>query len=171
MKKNNVQITFKGNPITLLGNEAKVGEKAVDFTVVGNGLNPVKLSDYAGKVVILSIFPSLDTPVCATQNRKFNEAAASLSDDIVILGISVDLPFAQARFCGAEGIDKVVTVSDYQTFDFSSKYGFMIDGLRLLARGSVVIDKKGIIKFVEYVPEATDEPDYEAALKVAKELV
>lgn len=171
MKKNNVQITFKGNPITLLGNEAKVGEKAVDFTVVGNGLNPVKLSDYAGKVVILSVFPSLDTPVCATQNRKFNEAAASLSDDIVILGISVDLPFAQARFCGAEGIDKVVTASDYQTFDFSSKYGFMIDGLRLLARGSVVIDKEGIIKFVEYVPEATDEPDYEAALKVAKELV
>jgi thioredoxin-dependent peroxiredoxin len=171
MKKNNIQITFKGNPITLLGNEAKVGEKAVDFTVVGNGLNPVKLSDYAGKVVILSVFPSLDTPVCATQNRKFNEAAANLADDIVVLGISVDLPFAQARFCGAEGIDKVVTLSDYQTFDFSSKYGFMIDGLRLLARGTVVIDKEGIIKFVEYVPEATDEPNYDNALKAAKELV
>ena len=90
--------------------------------------------------------------------------------NIVILGISVDLPFAQARFCGAEGIDKVITASDYQTFDFSSKYGFMIDGLRLLARGTVVIDKEGTVKYVEYVSEATDEPDYEGALKVAKEL-
>jgi thiol peroxidase len=129
------------------------------------------LSDYYGKVIILSVFPSLDTPVCAMQNRKFNQAAANLSSDIVILGISVDLPFAQSRFCGAEGIDKVVVASDYQKHDFSSKYGFLIDELRLLARGSVVIDKKGIVKFVEYVPEATNEPNYEAALNAAKELV
>ncbi|MBN2894180.1 MAG: thiol peroxidase [Bacteroidales bacterium] len=171
MEKNNIQVTFKGNPINLLGKATQVGQKAEDFTVVGNGLNPVKLSDYSGKVVILSVFPSLDTPVCATQNRKFNEAAAGLSDEIVILGLSVDLPFAQARFCGAEGIDKVVTASDYQMHDFSAKYGFLIDGLRLLTRGTVVIDKTGVVKFVEYVPEATDEPNYEAALKAAKELV
>lgn len=171
MEKNNIQVTFKGNPITLLGKATVVGQKAEDFTVVGNNLAPVKLSDFAGKVVILSVFPSLDTPVCATQNRKFNEAASDLSDDIVILGISVDLPFAQARFCGVEGIDKVITVSDYQMHDFSAKYGYLIDGLRLLARGTVVIDKEGVVKFVEYVPEATNEPNYEAALDVAKELV
>ncbi len=168
MQKNNVNVTFKNNPVSLLGTEVKVGDKAQDFTLVGNDLSPVKLSDFAGKVVVLSVFPSLDTPVCATQNRKFNEEAAGLSDDIVIIGISVDLPFAQARFCGAEGIDKVITASDYQTFDFSSKYGFMIDGLRLLARGTVVIDKEGIIRHVEYVPEVTDEPNYDAALKVAR---
>jgi len=171
METNNLQLTFKGNPIKLIGKETKIGQKAEDFTVVGNKLNPVKLSDFAGKVVILSVFPSLDTPVCATQNRKFNEAAAKLTDEIVIIGISVDLPFAQARFCGAEGIDKVITASDYQTHDFSEKYGFLINGLRLLARGTVVIDKQGIVKFVEYVKEVTAEPDYEAALKVAKELV
>lgn len=168
MKKNNVKVRFKQNPVDLLGNEIKVGDKAPDFTLAGNDLSPVKLSDYEGKTVILSVFPSLDTPVCATQNRKFNEEAASLSNDIAILGISVDLPFAQARFCGAEGIDKVITASDYQNLDFSEKYGFLIDGLKLLARGTVVVDKEGIVRHVEYVPEVTDEPDYKAALEVAK---
>jgi len=169
MEKNNVQVTFKGGAVTLLGKEVKVGDKAADFIVAGAGLAPVKLSDYKGKTVIISVFPSIDTPVCAMQNRKFNEEAANLSDNIAILGISVDLPFAQARFCGAEGIDKVVTASDYQTFDFSSKYGFMIDGLRLLARGTVVVDKEGVVRHVEYVPEVTSEPDYTAALNVAKQ--
>ncbi len=171
MEKNNIKVTFNGNPITLLGKETKVGQKAEDFTVVGNALNPVKLSDYAGKVVILSVFPSIDTPTCAAQNRKFNQDAANLSDDVIILGISVDLPFAQARFCGAEGIDKVITVSDYQAHDFAAKYGFLIEGLRLLARGTVVIDKDGTVKFVEYVAEATKEPNYQAALDVVKELI
>lgn len=171
MQKNNVKVKFKGNSIQLLGKEVKVGQKAEDFTVVGNSLNPIKLSDFEGKVVILSVFPSIDTPVCATQNRKFNEQMSNLSDDIVIIGISVDLPFALGRFCGAEGIDKVITTSDYQTFDFSSKYGFMIDGLRLLARGTVVIDREGTVQYVEYVAEATDEPNYEEALNAAKELV
>lgn len=171
MEKNNIKITFKGAPQQLLGKEIKVGDKAPDFTAAGNDLSPVKLSNFAGKVVILSIFPSLDTPVCATQNRKFNEAAASLSDQIVILGISVDLPFAQARFCGAEGIDKVITTSDYQYRDFGLKYGFLIDKLFLLARGTVVIDKNGIVKYVEYCSEVTNEPDYDAALNEAKKLV
>jgi thiol peroxidase len=171
METNNLQLTFKGNPIKLIGKETKIGQIAEDFTVAGNKLNPVKLSDFAGKVVILSVFPSLDTPVCATQNKKFNEEAAKLSDEIVILGISVDLPFAQARFCGAEGIDKVITVSDYQSHDFAKKYGFLIQGLMLLARGTVVIDKQGVVQFVEYVKEVTAEPDYEAALDVAKKLI
>ncbi len=169
MEKNSVQVTFKGGAVTLLGKSVKVGDKAPDFTVVSNGLAPIKLSDYKGKTVVLSVFPSLDTPVCATQNRTFNKEAASLSDNIVILGISVDLPFAQARFCGAEGIDKVVTASDYQAHDFAAKYGFLIDGLRLLARGTVVVDKDGIIRHVEYVSEVTAEPDYASALAVAKQ--
>ena len=171
MNKNNKKVTFKGNYITLVGNEAKVNDVAPDFTVLGNALNPVKLSDYKGKVVVLSIFPSIDTPVCAIQNRTFNKEAGNLTEDIVILGISNDLPFALGRFCGAEGIDKVENFSDYKDLDFSTKYGFLIEELRLLARGTVVIDKEGIIKYVEYVAEATDEPNYEAALNAAKELV
>ncbi len=171
MEKNNVKVTFKNNPVTLLGNEIKVGDKAPDFTVLGNALNPVKLSDYKGKVVVLSVFPSIDTGVCATQNRTFNKKASELSDDIAIIGISVDLPFALGRFCGAEGIDKVVTTSDHKDLDFSLKYGFLIEELRLLARGTVVVDKEGIVRHVEYVSEVTNEPDYDAALSVAKELV
>lgn len=171
METNNVKVTFKGGAVTLMGKEIKVGDTATDFTVLGAGLAPVKLSDYAGKVVILSLFPSIDTPVCATQNRMFNKAAADLSDEIAIIGISNDLPFAQARFCAAEGIDKVVTASDYRDLDFSANYGFLIKELRLLARGTVVIDKVGVVKFVEYVPEVTDEPNYDAALTVAKKLV
>jgi thiol peroxidase len=171
MTKNKEKVTFKGGYITLVGNEIKVGDKAPDFTVLGGGLAPVKLSDYAGKVVILSIYPSIDTPVCATQNRTFNKEAASLSSDIAIIGISNDLPFAQARFCAAEGIDKVVSASDYRDLDFSTKYGFLIEELRLLARGTVVVDKDGIVRHVEYVAEATHEPDYQAALDVARQLV
>ncbi len=171
MNKNNVKLTFKNNPITLLGNEIKVGDKATDFTVLANDLSPVKLSDYKGKVVVLSVFPSIDTGVCATQNRTFNKKATELSDDIVIIGISVDLPFALGRFCGAEGIDKVITTSDHKDLDFSSKYGFLIEELRLLARGTVVIDKEGVVRHVEYVSEVTNEPDYEAALNTAKSLV
>lgn len=164
-------VTFAGNPVVLLGKEVKVGEKAPDFEVVDENLQAKKLSDFAGKTIILSVFPSVDTGVCATQNRTFNKEAAELSDDIVILGISNDLPFAQKRFCGAEGIDKVIMLSDYQQVDFGTKYGFLIGGLRLLARGTVVIDKNGIVKHSEIVPEVTHEPNYEEALKVAKSLV
>ncbi len=171
MEKTSVKITFQGNPLTLLGTEVKVGDKAPDFTVLGADLSPVKLSDFAGKVVVLSVFPSVDTPVCASQNRVFNKEAANLSDDIAILGLSNDLPFALGRFCGAEGIEKVQTVSDHKDVDFGSKYGFLIEELRLLARGTVVIDKEGVVKFVEYVPEVTDEPNYNAALEAAKALV
>ena len=171
MNKNNVKVTFKNNPVTLLGNEINVGSNAPDFTVLANDLSPVKLSDYKGKVVVLSVFPSIDTGVCATQNRTFNKKATELSDDIVIIGISVDLPFALGRFCGAEGIDKVITTSDHKDLDFGSKYGFVIEELRLLARGTVVVDKEGVVRHVEYVSEVTNEPEYEAALNIAKSLV
>jgi len=171
MEKTKVAITFQGNPLTLLGTEIKVGDKAPEFTALGGDLSPVKLSDYAGKVVILSVFPSVDTPVCAAQNRVFNKQAAGLGEDIAIIGLSNDLPFALGRFCGAEGIDKVVTLSDHKDVDFGSKYGFLIEELRLLARGTVVIDKEGIVKHIEYVPEVTNEPNYDAALEAAKALV
>lgn len=170
MEKNNVKVTFKNNPVTLTGNEINVGDKAPDFTTLGTALNPVKLSDYKGKVVVISVFPSIDTGVCATQNRTFNKEASSLSDDIVIIGVSNDLPFALGRFCGAEGIDKVVTTSDHKDLSFSQNYGFLIDELRLLARGTVVVDKEGVVRHVEYVPEVTNEPNYTEALDIAKRL-
>ena len=171
MEKNNSKVTFKGNPVTLMGKETKVNDKAVDFTVLNNSLQEVKLSDFDGKVKILSLFPSIDTGVCSKQNHTFNKEAANLSDNIVILAISNDLPFALNRFCGAEGIDKIITLSDHKTLDFSSKYGFLIEELRLIARGVIVIDKNNIVRYVEYVPEIGQEPDYNTALQKAKELV
>lgn len=171
MEKNKNKVTFMGNPVTLLGKETKVNDKAVDFTVLNNNLEPVKLSDFEGKVKILSLFPSVDTGVCSKQNHTFNEEAANLSEDIVILAISNDLPFALKRFCGAEGIDNLITLSDHRDLDFSSKYGFLIEELRLIARGVIVIDKDNVVKYVEYVPEIGEEPDYDSAINAAKLLV
>jgi thiol peroxidase len=170
MKETTGKITSKGNPLTLLGETIQVGDKAPDFTVVGLGLEPVKLSDYDGKVRVLAIYPSIDTGVCQAQNRRFNAEAKNLGD-AVILSISCDLPFAQKRFCAAEGLDNVITLSDHKDVDFGTKYGFLIKELRLLARGTVAIDKEGVVRFVEYVPEVSTEPDYDSALKVVKELL
>ncbi len=170
MIKNEGVTTFKGNPLTLLGNMVKVGDKARDFTVLANDLSPVKLSDFESKIRILSIAPSIDTPVCADQTRKFNVEAAKLTD-AVVLAISMDLPFALGRFCAAEGIDVVKTLSDHKDAEFGLGYGFLIEELRLLNRGIVVIDQKGIVKYVEYVKENTSHPDYDKALEVAKSLV
>lgn len=171
MEKTKTKIKSKGNPLTLLGPEIKVNDKAVDFTVSNNSFKEVKLSDFDGKVKILSLFPSIDTGVCSKQTHTFNNEAANLSDDIVILAISNDLPFALNRFCGAEGIDNLITLSDHKNLDFSTKYGFLIEELRLIARGVIVIDKENIVRYVEYVPEITEEPDYQSALAVAKKLV
>lgn len=171
MNKNNSKVKFAGNFITLLGNEVVVGQAAPEFTAVGDDLKPVGLNNFDDKVKVISVFPSIDTGVCATQTRNFNKEAANLSDDIVIINISNDLPFAQKRFCGAEGIDKAITVSDHKDVDFGTKYGFLIEELRLLSRGVVVLDKNNIVKYVEYVPEVTTEPNYIAALEVAKQLV
>lgn len=164
-------ITMKGGPLTLVGTAVEVGQSAPDFTVAGNDLSDVKLSDFKGKVVVISVVPSLDTPVCDTQTRKFNEAAASLGDNVVILTISMDLPFAQSRWCGAAGVEQVQTVSDYQQAAFGTQYGLLIKGLRLLARAVLVIDAEGIVRYQQLVPEVTDEPDYDAALNAAKELL
>lgn len=167
MDRNNKKVTFGGNPVTLLGKEIKIGDKAPDFTVINNDLKPAKLSDYNGKLRIISVFPSVDTPVCAAQNRNFNARAAEMTN-VVVLSISNDLPFAQKRFCGAEGIDKVITLSDHKDLDFGTKYGFLIEELRLLARGVVVIDANDTVKHVEYVSEIAEEPDYDKALEVVK---
>ncbi|WP_423126383.1 thiol peroxidase [Gaoshiqia sp. Z1-71] len=170
MKETTGKVTSKGNPLTLLGEQIKVGDKAPDFVVLGSGLQPVKLSDYEGKVRVIAVYPSIDTGVCQAQNRRFNAEASNLGD-AVILSISCDLPFAQSRFCAAEGLDKVVTLSDHRDVDFGTKYGFLIKELRLLARGTVIIDKDGIVKYVEYVPEVSSEPNYEAAIQVVKGLL
>jgi len=169
MKESSVKITFAGNPLTLLGNEVKVGDKAPDFTAVGAGLAPVKLSDFAGKTIIIAAYPSVDTGVCAAQNRRFNAEANNLKD-VVVLSISCDLPFAQSRFCAAEGLENIKTISDHKDLEFGQKYGFWIKELRLLARGTVVIDAAGIIRYVEYVSEVTHEPNFDAALAVVKSL-
>ena len=164
-------VTFKGNPLTLLGTELNTGDTAPDFTVTANDLSDVSLSSYKGKVCIISAVPSLDTPVCDTQTRKFNEQVAQLGNNVVILTISMDLPFAQARWCAAAGLDNVVTLSDHRDASFATAYGLLVKGLRLLARAVYVIDGKGIIKYQQIVPELTDEPDYQAALEAAKQLI
>lgn len=170
MKETSGKITFKGGPLTLLGEQVKVGQTAPDFTVIGAALNPIKLSDYKGKVVVLALYPSIDTGICQLQNKRFNAEAANLGDT-VILSISCDLPFAQSRFCAAEGLDKVITASDHKDVEVGTQYGFLIKELRLLARGTVVIDKAGVIQYAEVVPEVTHEPDYEASLAVIKKLL
>lgn len=164
---NFAKVTMGGNPIKLLGEEIKVGAVAPDFTVLDAGLNPVKLSDAKGKTVIISVVPSVDTSVCASQTRRFNEELAKL-EDVVIYTVSVDLPFALGRFCAAEGIDAVKTLSDHRDLDFGQKYGFVIDGLRLLARGIVVVNPEGEVTYVEYVDEVTHHPDYDKAIAAVK---
>ncbi|MHC4525633.1 MAG: thiol peroxidase [Planctomycetota bacterium] len=164
-------ITFQGGPLTLVGSEIKVGQPAPDFTAAANDLSPYKLSDDKGKIVVISSVPSLDTPVCDTQTRKFNEAAASLGDDVVIVTVSMDLPFAQTRWCGAAGVDQVKTISDYKSADFGNKYGLLIKELHLLARAVLVVDASGIVQYYQLVPEVTEEPDYDAAIAAVKELL
>ncbi|SDX38691.1 thiol peroxidase (atypical 2-Cys peroxiredoxin) [Marininema mesophilum] len=161
-------ITFKQNPVTLLGSELKVGDTAPEFTVLANDLSPVKLADSAKSVRIISVVPSLDTGVCDAQTRRFNEEAVALGDNAKVLTISVDLPFAQKRWCGATGIDRVQTLSDHRDLSFGTAFGVAIKELRLLARAVFVIDAEDKVVYTEVVPEATDHPNYEAAVEAAK---
>lgn len=164
-------VTLMGNPVTLLGEGIKVGDTAPDFTVVANDLTPTTFSSFKGKVCVLSSVPSLDTPVCDTSTRRFNEEAAKLGQTVAILTISMDLPFAQARWCGAAGVDAVQTLSDHRDASFGTAYGLLIKDLRLLARAVLVIDRDGKVQYQEIVKEIAEEPDYDAALAVVKKLV
>lgn len=163
-------ITMGGNPLTLVGKEIKVGDKALDFTVLKGDLSEYSLKDAGDMIKIISVVPSLDTGVCALQTTRFNEEAAKL-DNVTILTISVDLPFAQERFCSANDIDKVLTLSDHRDLDFGMKYGFVLEELRLLSRGIVVLDKDNEVKYVEYVKEVTNHPDYDKVLEEVKKLI
>jgi len=158
-------VTMRGNPVTLAGDELKVGQPAPDFEVLDNDLKPVRFSSYKGKICVISSVPSLDTPVCDMETRKFNQMAAKLSSDVNILTISMDLPFAQKRWCGAAGVDKVITLSDHRQAAFGNAYGVLITELRLLARAVFVVDRKGVIQYIQLVPEIAQEPDYDAVLK------
>lgn len=170
MKERTGNVTMKGNPLTLLGNEVKVGDVAPDFEVLSNDLSPVTLSSFRGKVCIVSSVPSLDTPVCDTETRRFNEEAGRLSSDVAVLTISMDLPFAQKRWCGAARITRVQTLSDHRDASFGTSYGVLIKELRLLARAVFVVDRNGIVQHVQIVNEITQEPDYDAVLTAVSKL-
>lgn len=163
-------ITMKGQPLTLLGKGIEVGEPAPDFEVLANDLSAVNLSSYRGKVCIISSVPSLDTSVCDTMTRRFNQEAINLGDDVVILTISMDLPFAQSRWCGAAGVENVQTLSDHRYALFGNAFGVLIKELRLLARAVFVVDKEGTVRYVQIVNELTNEPDYEAVLQAIKDI-
>ena len=171
MEKRTGVVTFAGNPIALLGKEVKVGDKAPAFTLLDNGLGEKTLADYAGKVKVISVVPSLDTGVCDAQTRWFNQNVSKLGDNVVVLTVSVDLPFAQKRWCGAAGIDQLETLSDHRDLSFGENYGFILEGLRLLSRGIVVIDKDDVVRYVEYVPEVTSAVNFDAAEAATKALV
>lgn len=170
MKRTSNLVTSGGTPITLMGKMAKIGSNAKNFIAVGVDFKPVSLSNYQGKVRIISSVLSVDTGVCSAQTRRFNLEAANLGD-VQIITISCDLPFALKRYCAAEGIDNVITVSDHKDTDFGVKYGFLIEETRLLARGVIVIDRDDTVRYVEIVKETGNEPDYEKALEVVRELI
>ena len=153
--------------LTLLGPEIKVGDTAPGFTVSGAGLRPLTLDDSAGKVRIIASVPSLDTGVCSEETQKFNELAASLPDDVTILTLSMDLPFAQARWCGANGVENLVTASDFKDREFGQNYGVLVKESGLLARAVFVVGKDGLVKHVEYVPQIAQLPDFDAAINAA----
>jgi len=164
-------VKMMGNPLTLTGGGVREGDKAPDFTALDNDLNPVGLSDYDGKVRILASVPSLDTPVCDMETRRFNEEAGELGEDVVVLTVSMDLPFAQKRWCGAAGVDRVKTLSDHRDASFGEAYGVLIKELRLLARAVFVVDRSGTLTYRQVVPELTEEPDYESVLEAVKKAV
>lgn len=165
-----VQITFKQNPVTLPGNEVKVGDQAPDFTVLSNSLEPKTLNDFKGKVLLVSVVPSLDTGVCSDQTKRFSDEAASLGEEVEVLTVSCDLPFAQKRWTDINGVDSITTLSDHRDLSFGEAYGLTMQELRLLARSIFVIDKDGKVAYVEYVAEGTDHPDYDKALEAVKKL-
>lgn len=166
-------VTMRGVPLPLIGPELRVGDRAPDFRLIQrspDGLREITWADFEGKNVILSVVPSLDTPVCERQTVRFNDEVISLPASVEVLTVSMDLPFAQARFCTTKGTHQIQTASDHRTAEFGQAYGVLIEPLRLLARAIFVVDTNRQIRHVEYVPEVTNEPDYERALAAAREL-
>ncbi len=164
-------VKMNGVSVKVAGAELKKGDKAPDFTLVNNALEPVKKRDFEGKVLVISCVPSIDTPVCEMQTRRFNVEADKLPGEVMVLTVSRDLPFAQARWCAANGVNKVITVSDYRDFGFARDYGVLLEELGLLTRAVFVLDKQGVIQYIQFVPEVTQEPDYEAVLMEVKKLI
>jgi thiol peroxidase len=164
------EVSLRGNPVTLLGTPAKVGEAAPDFVAVAQDMSEKTLSDYEGKVVVLAAVPSLNTGVCSLQTKTFNEKASALGDDVAVVTVSMDLPFAQKRWCGAEGVERVETLSDYRHWSVGLAYGLKIEENGLLARSVHVIGPDGKLVYRQIVPELTEEPDYDAALAAVREL-
>ncbi len=164
-------ITMKGKPLTLVGQEVKAGDPAPDFRVVANDLSEFRFSSLKGQVCVISSVPSLDTPVCDLETRRFNDEAAKLGATVNLLTISMDLPFAQKRWCGAAGVERVKTYSDHRDAAFGQAYGVLIKELRLLARAVFVVSKGGKVQYVQLVKELTNEPDYDAVLKAVASLV
>lgn len=164
-------ITFKGNGMTLVGDEVAVGQDAPNCTLTGAGMADVELSSFKGSVVILSVVPSLDTPVCDIQTKRLNQDVASLGDGVKLVTVSLDLPFAQARWCGASDASHVVVLSDYKARQFGEAWGLLIKELGLLTRAVYVVDGQGTVQYAQVVAEVTTEPDYDAALEAAKKLL
>lgn len=166
-----MQVTFGGKKLNLYGEVVKVSDKAPDFKAVNNDLSSFDSKENQGKVVVYSVVPSIDTGVCSLQARTFNEEAEKLGDDVIVITVSCDLPFAQKRFCAQEGIKNSISISDYKDHDFGKKYGFLIEDLALLSRGVVIVDKNGKISYTEYVKEVSNEVNFEAALDAVKALI
>lgn len=165
-----MKITFAGNDVNLLGKEIKISDKAPEFKATKNDLSVFDSKENEGNVVVYSVAPSLDTSVCALQAKRFNQEASKL-ENVKIVTITEDLPFAQARFCSNEGIENTIMVSDYKDREFGEKYGFLMEENKLLARGVVIVDKEGIVRYVQYVPEVTNEVDFDKALEEVKKLI
>ncbi len=164
-------IQMNGLPVVIHGKTLKIGDKAPDFKLVGNSLELIQKKDFEGKILILSCVPSVDTPVCDVETRRFNVLAGKLSDQVRIVTVSKDLPFAQARWCAAAGIQQVLTASDYRNFGFATDYGVLLEDLGLLTRAVFIIDKEGIIRYIQFVPEISHEPNYDEILAEIKKLL
>lgn len=164
-------VTMGGAPLTLIGQEINTGDKAPGFKLLNNELAPVELSSFAGQVVVIVSVPSLDTPVCDLETRRFNSEATIIGGDLVVLAVSMDLPFAQKRWCGDKGVDRVITLSDHKDASFGEAYGVLIKEMRLLARAVFVVDREGVVRYSEIVEELGDEPDYNKALQTAYDLM
>ena len=171
MEERIAAVSIHGNPLSLVGKELSIGDPAPDAELLDNSSNPVKISSFQGKVCVILSVPSLDTPVCDMETRRFNEAAGKLGSDVVILTVSMDLPFAQKRWCGAAGVERVITLSDHREASFGKAFGVLIKELRLLARSIFILDRNGVIQYIQNVKEISQEPDYDAVIKAVQKIV